>query len=163
MLNNIKFTYLRQPLRPYTFEAPKTKKWVEDRCKGIVLNLFAGKTILKINEIRNDIDNTAIAHYYKDALDFVREWSGKKFDTILLDPPYSYRKGMEKYKGHYTSKFNLIKEEIPRILNEKGIIITFGYHSTFMGKKRGFNLIEICLICHGGAQHDTIAIIEERL
>ena len=83
-------------------------------------------------------------------------------DLINCDPPYSYRKGMEKYKGHYTSRFNLIKEEIPRILNKGGIIITFGYHSTFMGKKRGFKLREICLICHGGAQHDTIAIIEER-
>jgi len=69
---------------------------------------------------------------------------------------------MEKYNGNYTSKFNLIKNEIPRILSKEGIVVTFGYHSTFMGKKRGFELLEICLICHGGAQHDTIAIIERR-
>lgn len=159
----IKFIYLKQPLRPYTFEAPKIKKWIEDRAKGFVLNLFAGKTRLCVDELRNDIDKTYLQDYYKDAYNFVREWNGKKFDTIILDPPYSYRKGMEKYKGHYTSKFNLIKEEIPLILNKNGIVITFGYHSTFMGKKRGFKLKEICLICHGGAQHDTIAIIEEKI
>lgn len=156
----VDFTYLKQPLRPYTFEAPKTKLWVENRCKGFVLNLFAGRTILNVDELRNDIDKTMTADYYKDAYDFVKQWNGKNFDTIILDPPYSYRKSMEKYKGHYTSRFNLIKEEIPRILNKDGIVITFGYHSTFMGKKRNFKLKEICLICHGGAQHDTIAIVE---
>lgn len=158
----ILFTYLKQPLRPYTFEAPKTKKWVENKCQGLVLNLFAGKTKLNINEIRNDIDINMVADYNKDAYDFVKNYKGRKFDVIILDPPYSYRKGMEKYKGHYTSRFNLIKEEIPRILNKNGIVITFGYHSTFMGNKRGFELKEICLICHGGAQHDTIVIIESK-
>lgn len=155
------FTYLKQPLRRYTFEAPKIKEWLENRAQGKVLNLFAGKTKLILDEIRNDLDKNMDADYYKDAYEFVKEWKGK-FDTIILDPPYSYRKSMEKYNGNYTSKFNLIKNEIPRILSASGIVITFGYHSTFMGKKRGFELSEICLICHGGAQHDTIAIIEGR-
>lgn len=86
----INFTYLKQPLRPYTFEAPKTKKWVESRCKGIVLNLFAGKTKLNVTEIRNDIDRNMIAGFHLDAYDFVRTFKGNKFDTILLDPPYCY-------------------------------------------------------------------------
>jgi hypothetical protein len=159
----MKFTYLKQPLNKYTFKSPKIKEWVESRCKGNVLNLFAGKIKLKVKEIRNDIDKTMIAHSYKDAYNFVKEWIGIKFDTILLDPPYAYRKAMELYNGNYTSKFNLIKEELPRILNANGIIIVFGYHSVFMGKKRGFETKEICLINHGGAQHDTIAIVEGRI
>jgi len=159
----VKFTYLKQPIRRYTFEAPLIKEWVESRCIGSTLNLFAGKIRLNIHELRNDIDLTMIAEDHKDAYDFCKEYKGKRFDTILLDPPYSYRKSIEKYGGNYTSKFNLIKNEIPRILNKNGIVISFGYHSTFLGKKHGFNLQEICLICHGGAQHDTIAIVERRL
>lgn len=44
------FTYLMQPPRKYTFEMPKLKEWTESYCKGKVLNLFAGKTHLNVDE-----------------------------------------------------------------------------------------------------------------
>ena len=68
---------------------------------------------------------------------------------------------MEMYKGNYSSKFKQIADEIPNILNENGIVVSFGYHSTFLGKIRGFKLKELCVFAHGGAQHCTIGIIEE--
>jgi hypothetical protein len=159
---DILFTYLKQPLNRYTFKAPKVKEWVESRCEGKTLNLFAGYTKLNIDEIRNDLDEKAVADYRMEALDFIKlaKKENIKFDTILLDPPYSYRKGMEKYKGNYASKFKLVKDLIPDILNRNGKVITFGYHSISLGLKRGFEQEEILLICHGGAQHDTIAVIE---
>jgi hypothetical protein len=156
----IKFTYLKQPLNRYTFKAPKIKEWIESRCSGKVLNLFAGIIKLDVDEIRNDIDKTIPADYHKEALEFVKTYKGKKFDTVILDPPYAYRKGMEKYNGHWASKFQQVKDELPKILNTKARVITFGYHSISMGKKRGFEQEEILLINHGGAQHDTVAIIE---
>jgi len=151
---------IKTNLRRYTFESPKIKKWVEDNSKGKVLNLFAGKTELKLNETRNDIDKEMKAKYHKDALDFVLEWRGEKFDTIILDPPYSYRKSMEMYKGNINSRFKLIADNIKSILKENGIIISFGYHSTFMGNKRKFELKKLCVFAHGGSQHCTIGIIE---
>jgi len=155
-------TLIRTNLRRYTFESPKIKNWIESRARGNVLNLFAGKTLLNLNEVRNDVDKTMNAIHNKDALDFVRDWNGKKFDTIILDPPYSYRKSMEMYNGNKNSRFKLIADNIPRILNEGGQVISFGYHSSFMSKQRGFKLKELCVFAHGGAQHCTIAIIEER-
>jgi len=155
------FTFIRTNLRRHTFQAPKIKKWVEERSKGKVLNLFAGKTKLNLDEVRNDVDKTMNADFHKDALDFVREWRGHKFDTIVCDPPYSYRKSMEMYNGNLNSRFKLIADEISKILNKNGAIITFGYHSSFMGKVRGFELKELCVFAHGGAQHCTIGIIEE--
>lgn len=149
-------------LRRYTFQSPKIKKWVEENSKGKVLNLFAGKTLLNLDEIRNDIDESVPAHFHYDAYDMVKGYVGDPFDTIILDPPYSYRKSMEMYKGNYTSKFKLIADNLERILKPDGRIISFGYHSTFMGKKRGFELKKMCIFAHGGAQHCTIAIIEER-
>lgn len=149
-------------LRRYTFKSPKIKKWVEDNSFGKVLNLFAGKVKLNLDEIRNDIDPETIADYNKDAVDFVKEWKGHKFDTIILDPPYSYRKAMEMYNNNYSSRFKLLADLIPTILEDGGVVISFGYHSTFLSKKRVFELKKLCVFAHGGAQHCTIAIIENR-
>lgn len=157
----MKLTYIQCPLRRFTFESKQIKKWVETVAYGKTLNLFAGKTLLNLNEIRNDIDKNMIAEYHKDAYDFVCEYK-EKFDTILLDPPYAYRKAMEMYNGNYSSKFKLIADEIPKILNKNGQVISFGYHSTFLGKKRGYILKELCVFGHSGAQHCTIAIVENR-
>lgn len=153
-------TLINTNLRRYTFDSPKIKKWVESRAKGKVLNLFAGKNKLNLDEVRNDIDETMIAEFHKDAVDFVKEWKEEKFDTIILDPPYAYRKSMEMYNGNYSSRFKQLADEIPKILKEDGIVISFGYHSTFLGKKRNYKLKELCVFAHGGSQHCTIGIIE---
>ena len=153
---------IKTNLRRYTFESPKIKEWVENNCSGLVLNLFAGKTILNINEVRNDIDESMIAEYHYDALDFIRNYHGQKFDTVILDPPYSYRKSMEMYNGHLNSRFKLIADYLPEKIKDSAKIISFGYHSTFLGRKRGYELIKMCVFAHSGSQHCTIAIIESR-
>lgn len=158
-----KLTLIKTNLRKYTFESKKIKRWVESRSHGMVLNLFAGKTILNLNEVRNDVDKTMTADYHMDALDFVRKWDKSKFDTIIADPPYSYRKSMEKYKGNLNSRFKMVADEIPRILEKDGVIISLGYHSSFMGMNRGFKLRELCIFAHGGAQHCTIGIVESKI
>jgi hypothetical protein len=154
------FDYIKCPLNKYTFSVKPIREWAEKNCEGRTLNLFAGKTKLAIDEVRNDLDSEMLADYRLDALDLVRSWNQGLFDTILLDPPYAYRKSMEMYKGIVASPFRQLKDAIPRILNDRGIVITFGYHSTVMGSKRGFNIERICLFSHGGAIHDTIATIE---
>jgi tRNA G10 N-methylase Trm11 len=154
--------WIQTPLNKYTFQSKKIKEWVEGNCEGLVLNLFAGKTKLNVNEIRVDIDETFKPTFNTDAFDFISTWNKPLFDTIILDPPYSYRKAMEKYNGHYSSRFKQIKDEIPRILFPGGIVITFGYHSVSMGKTRGFEVERIAIFSHGGAIHDTISTIERK-
>jgi 23S rRNA G2069 N7-methylase RlmK/C1962 C5-methylase RlmI len=82
--------------------------------------------IEKYKNVILEIQNSNYKYPHKD-----------KFDTIILDPPYAYRKSMEMYNGHKASKFNQIKDLIPKILNKNGIVITFGYHSVSMGNSRG--------------------------
>jgi hypothetical protein len=162
-MSNVKLELIPTNLRRYTFESPKIKEWVERNSIGKCLNLFAGKTNSNIDEVRNDIDKDMPAQYHKDALDFILSWSEEKgdlFDIVILDPPYSYRKSMEMYKGNYTSRFKLIADSIHRIIKPKGRVISLGYHSTFLGKKRGAELICMAVFAHGGAQHCTIGIIE---
>ena len=156
----ILFEHLRCPLHRYTFSVKPVRQWVERHCERRVLNLFAGPTLLNVNETRNDLDPAMPADYHLDALELLRSWSGDRFDTILLDPPYALRKSMELYKGNICSPFRQLKDEIPRCLSPEGIVITFGYHSIVMGSGRKFSLERIALFSHGGAIHDTIASVE---
>lgn len=151
---------MRTQLHRYTFKNKRIRNWVEETAEGRALNLFAGKTQLSIEEVRNDLDETMNAEHHLDALEFAVQWDGEKFDTVLLDPPYSYRKSMEMYNGKITSPFNALKDALVPILNNEGIVITFGYHSVSMGKVRNFKLEQILLMSHGGAIHDTIAAVE---
>ncbi len=170
---NIIFTYLQQPLNKYTFKAPKIKTWVEKQCMGKdVLNLFAGPTRLDgCRETTNDLDASFNPDYNMDALDtanYLATVAGpgnlfRKYSRVVIDPPYSYRKSMELYNGNVNSRFKQLLDVIPDLLTPDGWVITFGYQSNVMSRKRGFVVREICLISHGGAQHDTIATVEERI
>jgi hypothetical protein len=163
----MKFTYMRTPLYRYTFRNNRIRQWVEDHCEGPhVLNLFAGKYRLNLpegwREMRNDLNPDMNADYHMDALDFVDQCKelSFKFSTVILDPPYSYRKCMTKYNGMVSSPFNQIKNKILNILEPNGITMTMGYHSNSMGKRRGFEQEHILLMSHGGAIHDTILSLE---
>lgn len=156
-------TYLLQPPKRFTFEQPKLKKYVEENCKGKVLNLFAGKTLLNVDEFRVDSNEEMIADWYGDALDFL-ETTDKKFDTAVLDPPYSLRKSYEKYSGHYIgSNWTRIRRALSKVLNNNAVVISFGYNSQGMSKTLGFKKIAICLVCHNGDHNDTIVTVEEKI
>ena len=168
-MSEIKFTYMKVPLRRYTFEVPKIKEWVEEQCRGkLVLNLFAGLTRLSgCNEITNDLNENFNTMHSSDALDLVRTWisvnTNYKVDVMLIDPPYSYRKSMEMYNGHKASRFKQLLDEIPKILQPDGKVIVFGYHASNMGKIRGFKLQELLILDHSGSQHSTLATVEVRI
>jgi len=158
----IKFTYLKQPPKRYTFEQPKLKKWIEKWCKGKVLNLFAGKVKLNIDEFRVDINENVPADYYGDAYEFINT-TDKKFDTIVLDPPYNVRKSREKYNGRYIGSFTKIKNSLLKILNPHSRVISLGYDSVGMSNSRGFKKVAICLVCHSGDHNDTICVVEDKV
>ena len=156
----IEFKYMYQQPARYTFEQPKLKLWVEKWCKGKVLNLFAGKTKLNVDEFRVDSNKDMVADYYGDAMEFLKT-TDLKFDTVVLDPPYSDRKSYEKYKGHYMgSKYTRVKRALLRVLNNGARVITFGYNSQGMGRTMNFRKIAICLVCHNGDHNDTISLVE---
>jgi len=160
----IDFTYLKQPSKRWTFEQPKLKLWVEKWCKGRVLNLFAGKTRLNVDEIRVDISSEYYPDYIMDANEFLLYWSQDdmpKFDTVILDPPYNWRKAKEKYGNNMIGSYPILKNSLIEIINPHARIISLGYDTVGMSKKRGFVKIAICLICHGGDHHDTIGLVEE--
>lgn len=152
--------HIRCPLHRYTFSVGPIREWAERSCEGLVLNLFAGQTLLALDEVRNDLDPAMPAQFHRDALEMAEQWDGAEFRTILLDPPYAYRKSMELYKGMVCSPFRKLKDALPRILTPGGLVITFGYHSVVMGVSRSFRLERLAVFSHGGAIHDTLASVE---
>ena len=159
----IAFTYLTQPPARYTFEMPQLKAWVEQWCRGQTLNLFGGKIRLKIDEeISNDIDTTMPTIHHMDAMQLVDSWTGPPFDTIVLDPPYNLRKAREKYNGRFIGSFTKIKDHLIPIMAERARVISLGYDTVGMSRRRGFHKIAIVVVCHGGDHNDTLGVVEER-
>lgn len=155
------FVYLSQPPKKYTFEQPRLRLWTETHCSGKVLNLFAGKTRLGVDEFRVDLSPEFEPDFIGGAYGFVAI-TEMRFDTVIFDPPYNLRKAREKYQGRYIGLATQIKNMLPRILNANGVVISFGYDSVGMSKSRGFDKTAICLVCHGGDHNDTICVVEQK-
>ncbi len=56
-----------------------------------------------------------------------------------------------------------LKREISRIAKIDSIVISCGWNSGGMGKKYGFELIEVLLVPHGGQHNDTIVTVEKKV
>jgi len=107
--------------------------------------------------------------YKKDALDFLSNFEDNSVDGVLFDPPYSPRQLKECYDSigmvlHDTksSVWKNWKDEIARVIRPGGLCISFGWSSQGLGKNRGFKIIEIMLVAHGGNHNDTIVVVEEK-
>jgi hypothetical protein len=55
------------------------------------------------------------------------------------------------------------KNKIAEIVKKGGIVICFGWNSMGIGKTRGFEMIEILLVPHGGSKNDTIVTVERKV
>ena len=133
---------------------------------GVWADPFAG--IYSPATYRNDIELNRNATHNMDALDFLKSLDPDSLDGVLFDPPYSteqcLRKYTPKFKGtagraEYWAK---CKDEIKRVVKPGGVVVSFCWDSTGMGKKRGFEIKEILLICHGACHNDTIVTIDRK-
>ena len=161
----MEFKYFQQPPKKYTFEMPQVRKWVEYQCEGTVLNLFAGPTKLSVNEVRVDADQKMPADYHMDCREFVEYATQEKmkFDTVIMDPPYTWRKSKEMYNGNMIGQLPRLKNELISILSKGAKVLHFGYDTVGMGAGRGFDKVGVALICHGGDSKDTLCLVEKKI
>jgi hypothetical protein len=126
----------------------------------------------KIASITNDLNPEYDTNYHLDALDFFKQFEDNSIDGVLYDPPYSLRQVSECYKnvGIEVTKETTQSswkskhiDEIKRILKPNGVCISCGWNSNGVGKVRGFEIIEILLIAHGGMHNDTIITVERKI
>ena len=159
----MEFEYLQQPPRRYTFEMGELKKFVEKWCIGRTLNLFGGKVRLMVKEFSNDIDTNMPTDYHMDAYEFVKKCKKNFFDTVILDPPYNFRKSVEKYGGRYMTDYPIIMDKVMEITTQDARVITLGYNTGGMGTIRGFKKIALCIVNHGAGHNDTLCLVEEKI
>ena len=143
----------------------------------VILDPFANemsikKSIINAKYISNDLDTDYKCDFNLDAEDFLKNFDDKSINFVLFDPPYSGRQVAECYKKlnktvtmHDTNSGFLtkFKKEISRITKENGYVITCGWSSSGVGKKYGFDIIEILLISHGSSHNDTICVVERKI
>jgi len=122
----------------------------------------------------NDIDPQTKATSHQDAETFLLGLSLRDVtcDLALLDPPYSPRQISEHYRaaglkvtGEDTQNGRLykrVRDALDKIMAPGAVVLSFGWQSGGMGKKRGYKLIETMLVAHGGGHNDTICIAEQK-
>jgi len=126
----------------------------------------------RIAKITNDLNPDYDTDYNLDAVEFLKMFDNNTKDFVFYDPPYSLRQVSECYKNvgipviMETTQSSWRRkhiDEIARITKTGGIVISFGWNSAGIGKERGFKIIEILLVSHGGSHNDTICTVEQRI
>ena len=108
-----------------------------------------------------------------DALEFLKTRATGSADLVLYDPPYSITQAAELYRSYGKERlrvsianmryWKLCKDNVARILKRGGACLSFGWNSNGLGKGRGFEMVEILLVSHGGSKNDTICCKEYKL
>jgi len=164
-----KWTFRIQPIKELIgrYVHDDGRRWIDP---------FAGDSA--IAEFRNDIK--ADGHGSKrDAIEFLKYLTETDngvlqtfrghYEGALLDPPYSFRQlfktyksGGDKLKGKLVPMTE-INNLIAPLIKPNGYCISFGWNSNGLGMKRGFEIVEILVIAHGGHHNDTIVTVEKKV
>lgn len=124
--------------------------------------------------ITNDLspDTTAQHHMLAENFTGMLVKDGVEADAVLIDPPYSPRQITEVYQaigldaGQAETQngriLRMVKDDAATMIKPGGIAICFGWNSNGLGVNRGFELIEVLLVAHGGAHNDTIVTVEKK-
>ncbi|HIS61123.1 MAG TPA: adenine-specific DNA methylase [Candidatus Scybalomonas excrementigallinarum] len=152
-----------------TFKIKPIYNLVVKYLMGVSIDPFANES--KMATITNDLNKKYNTDYHLDALQFLKMFENASVDTVLYDPPYSPRQVAECYKQldmtvnmqtTQSSYWSNQKREIGRIVRKGGHVITCSWNSGGIGKKYGFEIVEILLIPHGGWHNDTIVVVERK-
>lgn len=153
-----------------TFTIKPIKEIVERYLSGIIVDPFANES--KYGTISNDINPAYKTTCNLDALVFLKGIESGSADTVLYDPPYSISQAKIVYDSFGTDKLSNgyqsmrywaeCKNEVARILKPNGIVVVCGWSSNGLGINRGFEMIEILLVPHGGSKNDTIVTVERK-
>ena len=158
-----------------TFDMPSVSSFVKKYAMGSHVSIDPFARNKRIATYTNDLNPGTQAEYHMDALEFllVIEKQNVQADLVLFDPPYS----LEQCKRSYESVGRVVtmrdtqiwgrwtehKDILSRLLKVGGVCLSFGWNSIGLGKKRGCELEEIMMVCHGATHNDTICIAERKI
>jgi len=167
---NISFNRVWAMPNKLTFTIKPIKIRVEKYCKGVVIDPFANQS--EYGTITNDLNPAFKTNYNLDALTFLKLIKPSSADVVLYDPPYSITQAAQCYNSYGKDKLEQsvanmgywakCKDEVGRILKPNGIAIICGWSSNGVGKGRGFEMLEVLIVPHGGSKNDTIVTVERK-
>jgi hypothetical protein len=121
-------------------------------------------------EFCNDLNPLTLAPTHLTAEEFLQRCPN--VIGIVLDPPYSPRQVAECYRAFgrtvtsydtSSSPLAFVKDLAAEKISPDGFAICCGWNSNGLGKKRGFELVEILMVAHGGGHNDTILTVERKI
>jgi len=139
----------------------------------VIIDPFARNS--KRGSITNDLDPTCQTQYHEQAERFLLRLSGIGIsaDVGLIDPPYSPRQIKECYNRmglpvtqgdtQNARMIASVKNSMQGLMEEGGIVICCGWNSNGMGRSRGYELVDMLIVAHGGAHNDTIVTVERKI
>jgi len=120
----------------------------------------------------NDL-NPEFGHQFSlDAREFAAKLTsmGVMLDAVLFDPPYSPRQVTECYSSvglrasmedtQTAALYSGVKSTLSPLCRPGAVAICFGWNTVGFGKERGWELVEVMTVCHGGAHNDTLVTVE---
>ncbi len=157
---------------PHTFSIPPIAelldRWLTDRT--MIIDPFCGQSTRAT--LRNDLKNGSEATEWLRTLRPNHIGLNIWADAVLFDPPYSPRQISEVYRSvglhvgtaetQNARLYKSAKDGLDALLGPGGIAICCGWNSAGFGKKRGYQMLEILLVAHGGAHNDTIVTVERK-
>jgi hypothetical protein len=122
----------------------------------------------------NDLNPDTLAEHHLDAADFLQLLAdrGVRAQLCLFDPPYSPRQIKECYDGigqkmqqmdAFRTHWKPERDLIDQLIEPGGVVISLGWNSIGMGRKRPYALEELLIVCHGPGHNDTICIAERKI
>lgn len=154
------WTFTIHPIKVLLDKYEAGKGWVDP---------FAGDN--SPAEFTNDHNPERKAQSHIEAIAFCEGLSGR-YKGVLFDPPYSFTQVKEHYTklGQKVTKENTsmkFYEGVKTAMCEKievgGYAISFGWNTNGFGKERGFKIVEIMAVAHGGSKNDTFVTVETKL
>lgn len=163
----------------WTFQIKPIKRLIQEEIADtrFWLDPFAGNH--SPANYRNDINPNSNAEFHMDAIEFLemlirqrRPMRKVAFVGALFNPPYSPRQFKECYdmlklkapievfNAGYLAK---CRDLIGRLVEPDGTVISFGWNSNGIGKKRGYEIQRVLLVAHGSGHNDTIVTVEKKV
>ena len=156
-----------------TLSIKPIREWVNSFLLESLISVDPFALNCNLTTLTNDIDITSGARYNLKAIDFLNLPIVQDADLVIFDPPYSLEQIKRNYNNNGYKFFQEDTRNCVRWTKERNkitefqkignIVLSFGWSSTCMGKKRGYEISSILLCSHGPAHNDTICVAEKKL
>lgn len=160
---------------PWTFDIPPIRSLVKSYLYTSRVSVDPFARNKRWATYTNDLNPDTAAESHADALEFLESLLRQAViaDLILFDPPYSPSQAKECYAGmgraflltdsQNVGRWTRERELIAKLCAPGGFAISCGWNTQGVGLNNGFEIVEILIVCHGGAHNDTIVTVERKV